>query len=54
MTELEIEIQKTKAAYNDALHNLEKISNEIHKLRQEQAFDSMIFLEHEVSWIFYA
>lgn len=34
--EMESEVQKAKSAYNDALQNLEKISDEIHKLREEQ------------------
>lgn len=33
---MEIEVQQTKAAYNEALQNLEKISDEIHKLREDQ------------------
>lgn len=34
--EMESEVQKAKSAYNEALQNLEKISDEIHKLREEQ------------------
>jgi hypothetical protein len=34
--EMETEVQATKAAYNEALQNLEKISDEIHKLREDQ------------------
>jgi SH3 domain-binding protein 5 (SH3BP5) len=34
--EMEKEVQRAKAAYNEALQNLEKISDEIHKLREEQ------------------
>lgn len=34
--EMETEVQKAKAAYNEALQNLEKISDEIHKLREDQ------------------
>lgn len=33
---MEGEVQRTKAAYNEALQNLEKISDEIHKLREDQ------------------
>jgi hypothetical protein len=33
---MESEIQQAKAAYNQALQNLEKISDEIHKLREDQ------------------
>ncbi|KAG5674275.1 hypothetical protein PVAND_004255 [Polypedilum vanderplanki] len=36
IVELETEVQRTKAAYNEALQNLEKISDEIHKLREDQ------------------
>lgn len=34
--EMESDVQKAKSAYNEALQNLEKISDEIHKLREEQ------------------
>lgn len=34
--EMESEVQKAKSAYNEALQNLEKISDEIHKLREEK------------------
>lgn len=34
--EMEAEVQKAKASYNEALQNLEKISDEIHKLREDQ------------------
>lgn len=33
---METEVQKAKAAYNEALQNLEKISDEIHKLREDR------------------
>lgn len=33
---MEKEVQKAKSAYNEALQNLEKISDEIHKLREDQ------------------
>lgn len=33
---METDVQKAKSAYNEALQNLEKISDEIHKLREEQ------------------
>lgn len=33
---METEVQKAKSAYNEALQNLEKISDEIHKLREDQ------------------
>lgn len=34
--DMEAEVQTAKAAYNEALQNLEKISDEIHKLREDQ------------------
>lgn len=34
--EMEKEVQRAKAAYNEALQNLEKISDEIHKMREDQ------------------
>lgn len=34
--EMETEVQQAKAAYNEALQNLEKISDEIHKLREDR------------------
>lgn len=49
MGEMENDIQKTKAAYNDALQNLEKISDEIHKLREEQKLRGSLDSEDEVS-----
>jgi hypothetical protein len=33
---MEKEVQRAKAAYNEALQNLEKISDEIHKMREDQ------------------
>jgi ABC-type Fe3+-citrate transport system substrate-binding protein len=33
---MESEVQRAKADYNEALQNLEKISDEIHKLREDQ------------------
>lgn len=48
MMEIEIAIQESKAAYNDALQSLEKISNEIHKLRQDQNFEHSLFTGDEV------
>lgn len=33
---METEVQQAKAAYNEALQNLEKISDEIHKLREDR------------------
>lgn len=33
---METDVQGAKAAYNEALQNLEKISDEIHKLREDQ------------------
>lgn len=33
---METEVQRAKATYNEALQNLEKISDEIHKLREDQ------------------
>ena len=33
---METEVQQAKAEYNEALQNLEKISDEIHKLREDQ------------------
>lgn len=33
---MESEVQGAKTAYNEALQNLEKISDEIHKLREDQ------------------
>lgn len=44
--EMESEVQQTKAAYNNALQNLEKISDEIHKLREDQKLEG--FHEDEV------
>lgn len=38
--EMETEVQKNKIAYNEALQNLEKISDEIHKLREDQKLNS--------------
>jgi SH3 domain-binding protein 5 (SH3BP5) len=34
--EMEKDVSKAKSAYNEALQNLEKISDEIHKLREDQ------------------
>jgi SH3 domain-binding protein 5 (SH3BP5) len=34
--DMETEVQRAKADYNEALQNLEKISDEIHKLREDQ------------------
>ena len=34
--EMEKEVQRAKAAYNEALQNLEKISDEIHKMREDE------------------
>lgn len=34
--DMEAEVQTAKATYNEALQNLEKISDEIHKLREDQ------------------
>lgn len=48
--EMETDVQKTKAAYNEALQNLEKISDEIHKLREDQKLNSY---HEEVSWHFH-
>lgn len=33
---MESEVQRCKTTYNEALQNLEKISDEIHKLREDQ------------------
>lgn len=44
--EMESEVQQQKAAYNNALQNLEKISDEIHKLREDQKLEG--FHEDEV------
>lgn len=33
---MEKEVQLAKSTYNEALQNLEKISDEIHKLREDQ------------------
>lgn len=48
MIEIETEVQESKTAYNDALQNLEEISNEIHRLRQDQAFENSLFSGDEV------
>jgi SH3 domain-binding protein 5 (SH3BP5) len=37
---METEIQKAKSDYNEALQSLEKISDEIHKLREDQKLSS--------------
>jgi chaperonin cofactor prefoldin len=37
---MEADVQRTKAAYNEALQNLEKISDEIHKLREDQKLNA--------------
>lgn len=34
--EMETEVQQAKASYNEALQSLEKISDEIHKLKEDQ------------------
>lgn len=34
--EMETEVQQAKTSYNEALQSLEKISDEIHKLREDQ------------------
>lgn len=33
---MEAEVQQAKTSYNEALQSLEKISDEIHKLREDQ------------------
>lgn len=33
---MEAEVQQAKSSYNEALQSLEKISDEIHKLREDQ------------------
>lgn len=38
---METDVQKAKTAYNEALQNLEKISDEIHKLREDQKLNYM-------------
>lgn len=45
---METEVQRAKADYNDALQNLEKISDEIHKLREDQKLNE--YHEDEVRW----
>lgn len=45
--EMEKDVQQTKANYTNALQNLEKISDEIHKLREDQKLEG--FHEDEVS-----
>jgi hypothetical protein len=39
--EMETDVQKAKSTYNEALQNLEKISDEIHKLREDQKLNYM-------------
>lgn len=34
--EMETDVQRAKSAYNEALQSLEKISDEIHKLREDR------------------
>lgn len=45
--EMETEVQRAKACYNEALQSLEKISDEIHKLREDQKLNE--YHEDEVS-----
>lgn len=47
--EMEKEVQRAKATYNEALQNLEKISDEIHKLREDEKLNG--FLIDEVNFI---
>lgn len=44
--DMESEVQRAKATYNEALQNLEKISDEIHKLREDLKLNG---LHEEVS-----
>lgn len=39
---MEKDVQRAKAAYNEALQNLEKISDEIHKMREDQKLNEEV------------
>lgn len=40
--ELEMKVRDSKMTYNDALKNLEQISEEIHKMREERRYSNNI------------
>lgn len=45
IVEMEKDVLRTKATYNEALQNLEKISDEIHKLREDQKLNGFLIDE---------
>lgn len=48
IVELELKVSSAKASYNDALKNLEQISEEIHKMREERRLSSDMVENYDV------
>lgn len=48
IVELELKVSSAKACYNDALKNLEQISEEIHKMREERRLSSDMVENYDV------
>ena len=46
--ELELKVSSAKACYNDALKNLEQISEEIHKMREERRLSNDMLENYNV------
>lgn len=49
IVELELKVSSAKASYNDALKNLEQISEEIHKMREERRLSGDLVDNYDVS-----
>lgn len=48
IVELELKVSNAKASYNDALKNLEQISEEIHKMREERRLSNEMAENYDV------
>ena len=46
---MELKVSNAKASYNDALKNLEQISEEIHKMREERRLSNEMAENYDVN-----